>query len=446
MSQLLTATEKTAARGMKVFTFLWLGSTISSIGDCLAGFALNIWLLQTTESLSVYTLGLLCMALPGFFLAPLSGVVVDRWPRRWIIVIAEIGSALCFLTIALLFIADSLKIWHIYALTTLSVSFSEFESLAFRSAVSLIVEPEDLARASGMTRVGDAIAQLGTPVIAGLLLIIIQIQGILLLNCASFLIGIIPILLIQIPELQPVSSESETANEDISFLQQLNQGWTYLGNQTGLFSLIAVRAVYSFIATAGSILFVPMVLNLTDSSTLGIVLSIAEVGTVIGGILMGTWVSRQKRLVPVICGCMFFGGLEAIASGSKPSLILIAVAAFLFLLTLPLVDGSIQVIFQKYVAPELQGRVFALNNAITSVATITAISSGSVVDLILEPAMAFEGPWSEGVGQIIGTGPGRGIGLMFIIMGGLSIMTASIAYRHAPLLQVEQDTATGENS
>ncbi len=444
MGQSSIITEKPAARGMNTFVFLWLGSMVSTIGDCLARFALDIWILQTTESVNFYTLGILFITLPTFFLAPLSGVVVDRWSRRWIIVISEIGSASCFLAMAVLFITGSLKIWHIYLFTCLSAIFTEFESLSFKSAVSLLVEPKDLARASGLTRVGDAIAQLGAPVAAGLLLTIIQIQGILLVNCVSFLIGIIPILLIQIPELQV--SLPEVDSENNSFIQPIKQGWTYLVNQTGLFSLITVRAVYAFISTVGTILFVPLILNLTTTETLGFVISTAELGTVVGGILMGTWVSRQERLVPVICGCMFLGGLEAIASGVRPSLILIAVAAFLFLATLPLVDGSIQVIFQKYVAPELQGRVFALNNAITSVATITAISSGSVVDLILEPAMEFEGPWSEGVGQIIGTGPGRGIGLMFIIMGGLSIMTASIAYRHAPLLQVEQDTATGENS
>lgn len=439
MGQSSIATEKTA-RGMTVFIFLWLGSTVSSLGDCLAGFSLNVWLLQTTESINVYTLGLLCMTLPVFFLAPLSGVVVDRWPRRWIIIIAEIGSALCYLTIALLFISDSLKIWHIYALTALSVSFSEFESLAFRSAVSLVVEPEDLARASGLTRVGDSIAQLSTPAIAGFLLSIIQIQGILLINCASFIIGIIPILLIRIPELQ--ASSDKTDSENTSLIQQINQGWTYLGEQAGLFSLISVRAVHSFIANAGSILFVPMVLHLATPSTLGVVLSTAEAGTVIGGILMITWASRQERLIPVIYSLMFLGGFEAIASGIRPSLTIIAIAAFLFLLTLPLIDGSVQVILQKYVPPELQGRVFALNNAVTSLATLVAISSGSAVDLFLEPVMAFDGPWSEGIGQIIGTGPGRGIGLMFIIMGSLSIITASIAYRYSPLSQVEHGVIT----
>ncbi|NEQ68259.1 MAG: MFS transporter [Symploca sp. SIO2D2] len=443
MSQLLTPKEKLAATDINVFTFLWLGSFISSIGDCLSNFALDIWILQTTESINFYILGILFTTLPTFFLAPITGALVDRWPRRWVMIISEILSALCILAIALLFITDSLKIWHIFFLTSLNSTFSGFEILAFKSTVSLLVSPEDLARANGLNRVGDEIATLVAPILAGVLLTLVQIQGILLINCASFFLGLIPLLIVRIPELKMTSPDFD--GDSSSLMSEITQGWTYLSNQTGLLSLIILRAIYSFISATGSILFVPLILNLTATNILGIILFIAGLGGVLGGIIMGTWVSLQERLAPLICGCMLGIGLEAIMSGLEPSLILITITAFLFVLTFTLADGSIQILLQKQVLPELQGRVFSLSNAVMSVAGLAGIASASVVDPLLEPLMAFEGPWANGLGQIIGTGPGRGIGLMFIMLGVVAILTAAVAYRHTPLMQFEQETTTIDN-
>ncbi|NEP13612.1 MAG: MFS transporter [Symploca sp. SIO2C1] len=436
MGQLLMHKEKPVATGMKVFILIWLGSFVSILGDGLTDFALDIWILQTTESLNFYTLGILCITLPALFLAPLSGALVDRWPRRWVMIISEIGSAFCILAVALLFMTHSLKIWYIYPFIALSATFMQLKNIAFKSTISLLVPSEDLARASGLTRVVDATSQLAAPVLAAVLLGLIQIQGILLIDCLSFVIAVIPLLRVRIPEVEASTPEVEPGKN--SFISEITQGWTYLSKHAGLVGLIALQMVYTFISTVGTILFVPMILNLTTANTLSFILCIASLGGILGGILMSTWANRRKQLVPVICGCMLGSGLEAIISGLRPSLILITIGAFFFLLTVPLLTGSIQVIFQKQIAPELQGRIFSLSNVATSIAILVAISSTLIVDRLFEPLMFFEGPWAKGIGQIIGTGPGRGIGLMYIILGGMAILSATIAYRYPPLLEVEQ--------
>ncbi|MBE9065565.1 MFS transporter [Leptolyngbya cf. ectocarpi LEGE 11479] len=436
--KLLTATEKPIAKGMGVFISIWLGSFVSLMGKRLTSFALNIWILQTTDSINFYTLGVLITTLPALFLAPFFGSLVDRWPRRWVMIISEIGSGLCILALALLFIMDSLKLWHLFVLTGLNAAFIEVDTLAFQSAVSLIVPSEELPRASGFTLLGSAIARLLAPVLAGALIVIIQIQGILLIDCASFFMGLIPLLLFRLPEVDIALLEGD--KEHISLGAQLNQGWTYLTSQSGLFSLMTLRAVYTFVSTAGILLFVPMLLKLTTPVALGSSMFVVGLGGVVGGVLMGTWANRQEQLMPLVFGCMFFTSLAAIASGLRPSLGLIIAAAFFFLLNFPLITGSIQVIFQRQVSPELQGRIFALSNAFVAIATIAAIVFSSVVDQLLEPMMIFEGPWANGIGQIIGTGPGRGIGLMYIMLGVMTMLITIIAYQHVPLVNIEQET------
>lgn len=97
-------------------------------------------------------------------------------------------------------------------------------------------------------------------------------------------------------------------------------------------------------------------------------------------------------------------------------------------------------IFQKKVAPDVQGRVFSLNNAIGgSCLSLAYLMAGFLADRIFEPLMTVNGLLAGSIGQLIGTGPGRGIGLIFIVLGTLTMLVTTIAYQYAPLRLVEDE-------
>ncbi|NEO73822.1 MAG: MFS transporter, partial [Moorea sp. SIO3H5] len=186
------------------------------------------------------------------------------------------------------------------------------------------------------------------------------------------------------------------------------------------------------------VLSYPLILSFASPAQLGTILSFGGVGMVTGSLLMSTWGGGRKKYINILFGFMLLEGLSMMAAGLYHSVFLFAIAAFLFFLGLPFINSSAQVIFQRKVAIDVQGRVFSLNSAICgSSLPLAYLVAGPLADRIFEPLMKVNGPLAGTIGQLIGTGPGRGISLMFIVLGALTILVTIIAYQYAPLRLVE---------
>ena len=132
----------------------------------------------------------------------------------------------------------------------------------------------------------------------------------------------------------------------------------------------------------------------------------------------------------------------------QPSAPLIAIAASIFLFSSPIIDACSQALWQSKVPPEAQGRVFAVRRVISWVTVPLAnLSAGPLADNLFEPLMASDGPLAGSVGRIIGTGPGRGIGLLYIVLGILSLLVTIAAYLYPRirLLEDELPDAVGDD-
>jgi DHA3 family macrolide efflux protein-like MFS transporter len=119
---------------------------------------------------------------------------------------------------------------------------------------------------------------------------------------------------------------------------------------------------------------------------------------------------------------------------------LIVISGFLATLCVPIISSSNQVIWQKKVAADVQGRVFAIRRAITlATPLLTYVLAGPLSDRVFEPMMAINGPLAGSIGQILGTGPGRGIGLLFVSMGLLLVLITAISCLSPHLRRVENE-------
>lgn len=420
--------------GMRVFILMWFGQLVSLIGSGLTGFALGVWVYQRTNSVTQFALISLSTALPFIVISPVAGALVDRWNRRWVMIFSDSGAGLSSLTIALLLATSKLETWHIYLVTAVSSTFSAFQWPAYTAATTLLVPKQHLGRASGMTQLGESIAQLISPVLGGVLLVTIQLQGIILLDFATFLFALVTLLSIRFPEIKTIPAR-ETGKDSLQI--SAAYGWTYITARPGLLGLLIFFAASNFLVGVVSVLITPLVLSFTSAAVLGTILSCGGIGMLVGSLVISTC-GVPQRLIYGVLGFELLGGLCILVAGLHTSVPLFAVSAFLFFFGLPITNACSQVIWQKKVAPDVQGRVFGIRRMITeSSLPLAYLIAGPLVDQVFEPLMAPNGPLAGSIGQLIGVGPGRGIGLLFIVMGTLTMLATVVAYQYPRLRLVE---------
>jgi MFS transporter, DHA3 family, macrolide efflux protein len=430
------ATQQTAAPGWSVFITIWLGQVISILGSGLTGFALGVWVFQRTGSVTLFALIAAFATLPSILIAPLAGALVDRWDRRAVMIASSIGPAIGVLIIAWLFSTDQLAIWHIYLIVMAISVFGAFQQPAFVASTTLLVPKQHYGRASGMVQLGIGVARIIAPALAGLLVVSIPIWNIMLLDFASFLFAIVTLLLVRIPRPQPSeggASAQGVLREDIFY------GWRYISARPGLLGLLIFFAITNFTLGVVQVLITPLVLGFASPVVLGRVLSAAGAGMVIGGVVMSIWGGPKQRMYGIF-GATLVQGLVLLLGGLQPSAVLVGVAAVVCLFSSIIINGCSQALWQSKVAPNVQGRVFAIRFMIAgSSLPLAYFVAGPLADNVFEPLLVVGGPLADTVGRLIGVGPGRGIGLLFIVLGVVVLLAVVAGSAYPRLRRVQSE-------
>jgi MFS family permease len=431
----------------RVFATIWFGQLVSALGTGLTSFALGVWVFQRTGSASQFTLIAVFGALPNVITLPFAGALIDRWDRRLIMLFSSCGSALMTIAGVVLLSMGQLEVWHIYAGVMMRTVFSSFFLPSFSATTTLLISKQHLGRASGMVQANTAAVQIFAPLLGGLLLAVIQLPGVLFIDFVSYLVVIVSLLLVQVPVLPRASptatatganASAGAANVKSSFFRHhLTYGLVFIKERHGLLALLIYFATVNTVIASTTILFTPMLLSFTSTKVAGAVLSVLGAGFLTGSIVMSVWGGPQKR----IRGILGFGALFGVCSvliGLRPSAVLIAIGAFGMYFFLPIVNGCTEALWQTKTPPDVQGRVFAIRRLIAaSTVPVSYLLGGQLADKVFEPLL--QSAALHGVREIIGHGPGRGIGLMLIVGGILIVLIQVVAYLYSPLSQIEED-------
>jgi MFS family permease len=421
---------------MGSFLVIWGGQLVSLIGSGLTSFALGVWLYQNTGSSTLFSLFYLFVSLPFTLVSPVAGVFVDRWDRRRVMIFSDCGAALCTVAIAFLVLNEQLPIGLIYLATGLTSIFSAFQLSAYMAATTQLVPKQTLERANSLIQVADAASRLIAPILAGYLLEIIQLPGIILLDFVTFFLSILTLSLVAIPRLQTLP---EADSQKSSFRQEALDGWTYITSRPGLRGLLLYMMCNNFIFGIVFILLTPLVLSFASAATLGTITSVSGVGMLLGGVLFSLKGGSQRQIY-VLFTFVVLGGLAISLCGLRASVPLIGVGTFLGFFGIPIINSASQVILQKKSPLHLQGRIFSFYQTVVTIALpIAALVAGPLADRIFEPLLMPGGLLVNRIGPIVGVGRGRGIGLLLIVMGLSMMLITLLAYRYRPLRSVEDD-------
>jgi DHA3 family macrolide efflux protein-like MFS transporter len=186
------------------------------------------------------------------------------------------------------------------------------------------------------------------------------------------------------------------------------------------------------------VLATPLVLSRGSATQLGLVLTVGGTGMVLGALLMSVWGGPSRRILGVL-GFSPLLGLGCILIGAAGSMAGIALGIFVVFMMVPIINSSDEAIWQSKVEADLQGRIFSTRQLLEQLTVPLAyLSAGPLADRVFEPLLRAGGPLADTVGRVLGTGPGRGIGLQFIAIGILLIV-AALAGLSSRLRTIEQD-------
>lgn len=378
-----TTVEPTNEKWAPRFFTLWIGEALSLLGSQLVQFAIIWYLTQQTNSATTLAIASLMGLLPQVILSPFIGTWVDRGNRRLILIFADITVALATLVLLLLFWLDLAQIWHIYAMLFLRAVASGFHHSAFGASVVLLVPKDQLARVQGFNQALYGGLNIISAPLGAFLYGVLPMQGILSIDVLTALIAVTIVFFTQIPQPQRDAASQAT------FFQDFVAGFRYIITWRGLTVVLGMVMVINFFYTAAESLTPILIAKHFRGSVenLGVWQAMFAIGTILGGILLGTWGGFKKRVVTAQVGLIVLG-LSTLLIGFTPSdfLLVALVINTLGGLVLPIVNGSFGAILQSVIAPEMQGRVFAfIMSAATLVSPLGLMIAGPISDLFGVP-------------------------------------------------------------
>ena len=425
-------------KNMRTFFIIWTGQVISLLGSGLTSFALGVWIFQETGQATPFALTVLFASLPRILLAPLAGSLADRWNRRLLMILADTGNALVTLVVILLIFTNSLEVWNIYLVALAGSICGAFQEPAYTASVAMLVPKKDLARASGLAQTAQALEMLVAPMLAGVLFVTIGLQGIILIDFVTYFFAVGALLIVKIP--QPKFREEQSQSGRGKVLRDALFGWNYLRTRTGLFGLLLYFALVNFLLNFAAVLTGPLVLSFADATALGAIQMASGLGMLAGSVALSAWGGPRERIRAVI-GFIALGSVGVLLIGLRSNPILIGTGFFILMTCIPLASGPSQAIFQTKIAPDVQGRVFAIRSMISrSMMPVAFLTAGPLADFVFEPAMHVGGAFSGTfLAMLVGVGPGRGIGLIFLSAALLLAGSSMLAYLHPRIRRVETE-------
>lgn len=417
---------------MRNFFILWAGQLVSSIGSNMSSFAIAIWAWEFTGKATTLTLIGFFSTLASMAIAPLSGAIVDRFNRKLLFMLGDTVALIATLIIMFLYLNNYLQIWHLYLTSAIVSVFNQLQFLAYSASVSLLVPKQHYTRASSLEFLLSYGSDIIAPALAGYFYKVIGLLGIWMIDISTFAIAISSLLFVPIPK----PTQTNEHENPSPIWQDLKFGLRYILARKSLLALLVFTFLFWFAHDIGNSLYAPMILSRTGNDTLvlGSLASAAGFGGVIGAIIISTWGGFKRKIKGILLG-MIGAGLSKIVFGLGRTAWVWIPSQFCSSFNFPLNGSSDKAIWLAKVAPNVQGRVFAMNSlALQFASTFAYLIAGPLADRVFTPALT-EGGYLVGIfGEIFGTGAGAGIALLYVICAVCMFLVGLIGF-YVPLLR-----------
>lgn len=367
------------------FFSIWAGQSLSLVGSQIAQFALVWWLTERTGSATVLATASLVAMLPMIVFGPFAGALVDRWNRRLVMIAADGAVALAALWLAYMFFIGAVEVWHVYLIMFLRSLGGSFHWPAMQASTTMLVPAQHLTRVAGLNQTLNGALNIAGPPLGALAMALLPLSGVMMIDVATALLAIVPLLFIPIPQPQRTDSPAAGASR-LPLWSDVRQAVRYLAGWPGMLALIASAMVIKLALTPAFSLLPLLVKQhfAGDAALLSLMEAMFGVGIVVGGLALSAWGGFRRRIVTLLVGLVVLGG-GLLTVGLTPAWAVgLALAAVLVVgLSIPLIDGSLYAIMQANVDPAIQGRVFMLMASLISLTSPIGLAiAGPISDLL----------------------------------------------------------------
>ncbi|SHI98535.1 Major Facilitator Superfamily protein [Actinomyces denticolens] len=402
---------------MRLLGLLVLGSFITSLGTGMTAFGLAIMAYAINGSASAVAAVQMCALAPLILLAPMAGAVADRVDRRLVMVIGDGGSVLGLLVILAALRSDRPGLALVLAGVTLSSIMASLTEPALRASVSELVEPPQYVRASGLLQASSAAKLLMAPALAGLLLPIIGLTGIILIDASTCVLTVACSLAVRRALPPRADAVPEPARE------RLLGGWHQIRYDPRLRTLVIIMTALTTTIGIVQVLFKPSLLPWMSAQSVGLVETLCATGLLIGATLA---TATRARPATLLTGGTAVTGAAMIAMAARPWPWSIAVAGIIVFAALALCQAGADALVRGRLDPGREAAAWGAISLITQSGYLLAYATAApLADCLFSPLLRAGA--LSGIGRAtVGSGPGRGAALTIAVAGALTIALAAL--------------------
>jgi DHA3 family multidrug efflux protein-like MFS transporter len=419
---------------MNTFHHLLANNLIANITNFTVWFALTFWVYIETHS--VFATGMIA----GVYLVFTAGFgfwfgsLVDHHSKKETMLGSSVVSmGIYVLSLALVLLSPEavfanpygLHLWVLVFLVMLGVIAGNIRSIALPTLVTILIPENERDKANGLVGMVTGIGFLTTSVISGFLVAWGGMIATLALALVFTVLAFVHLAFVRIDEKRVEAAPGQPAEPR---RVDIKGTIAVVAAVPGLFALIFFAAFNNFLGGIFMALLDAYGLSLVSVQTWGLLFGIISTAFILSGIVISkTGLGRNplrtlllvNLIVWAVC-CVFT---------IQSSIWLLASGCFIWMLLGPYAEAAEQTVLQKVVPLERQGRVFGFAQSVEQAASpLTAFLIGPLTQFIVIPFMT-DGMGADAIGGWFGTGPARGIALVFTLSGALGVVITILAMR-----------------
>ncbi|MEA3313000.1 MAG: MFS transporter, partial [Caldisericota bacterium] len=220
--------------GFKGFSIMSIGQVISLIGSSMTQFGIGIWIWQTTGNATPFSIVASLFFIPNLIFSPFAGALVDRWPKKKALILPDLAAGIITILTLILFKTNNLTLWFLYIASFVSGIFNAFQWPAYSVTISIMLKKEEYGRANGLFSLTESGPMVVAPIVAGALLPIIRLDGIMIIDIITFIFAVGAILWVIIPDIRKEVTEKVNLFKDAIF------GFLYIFKRKPLLYLLLI--------------------------------------------------------------------------------------------------------------------------------------------------------------------------------------------------------------